>query len=130
MGISGSFFDEISRFVDAVRGFSQDGLGCGCPEHVFDQIRVLRGEASPGLTNLSVVVGERLLILFGDYARLEPFDFEMPRLILSGITYRDSIGLNRLRIVLPEEVTVVERTKFESELKKYDDRVHVHYMSD
>jgi len=128
MAKSGIFFEEIDRFVGAVREFAQDGLGCGCPEHVFDQIRVLRGEASPGLTNLSVVVGERLLILFGDYAKLEPFDFEMPRLILSGITYRDSIGLNRLRIVLTEEVSVEQRAKIESELKKYDDRVHVHYM--
>jgi len=128
MGDLDKLFENIDSFANIIKTFSQNTLTCECPDQVFDQIRMLRGEASPGLANLSIVVGERLLVQFGDYSRLDPFDFEMPRLILSGITYRDTIGLNRLRIVLTTEVSTDHRTMIDNELSKYDDRVHIHYL--
>jgi hypothetical protein len=122
------FRDNLSAFASDIRKLAQEDLGCGCPEHVYEQIRILRGEASPGKTDVSIVVGERLLILFGEYESLEPFDFEMPRLILSGVTYRDSMGLNRFRLILSENVTSEHRALIAEEIAKYDDRVHVHYI--
>lgn len=123
-----NFLEELGEFGERVKQLAQIELGCGCPEHVYEQIRILRGEASPGKTDVSIVVGEQLLVLFGKYDRLEPFDYEMPRLILSGVTYRDSMGLNRFRLILSNEVTEEERKKIEAEIKKYDEKVHVHYL--
>ena len=123
-----NIYSSIDTFTGIIKKFAQEELTCGCPDEVFEQIHVLRAEASPGTADLSVVIGEKLLVQFGDYTKLEPFDFEMPRLILTGITYRDTIGLNRLRIVLPGNVTAEHRAEIDVEIKKYDEKVHVHYM--
>jgi hypothetical protein len=123
-----NFRREVGEFLEKVREFAQDDLGCGCPEHVFEQVRILRGEASPGKADLAVVIGERLLIIFADYEKMDPFDYEMPRLILSGVTYRDSIGLGRFRLVLGGDVTDKHRAMIGEELKRYDENVHVHYL--
>ena len=128
MGKIADFEKEIDIFTAKVHDFSTGELKCGCPEHVFEQIRVLRGEASPGKASMAIVIGEQLLVLFGEYSVLEPFEYEMPRLVLSGITYRDSMGLNRARIVLGNEVTEEHRKLIDEELKKYDDKIHVHYF--
>ena len=128
MGKFAEIENEIDLFTAKIHEFATAELGCDCPEHVFEQIRVLKGEASPGKAFNAIVIGEQLLVLFGDYAALDPFDYEMPRLVLSGITYRDSMGLNRLRLVLGNEVPVEYRKMIDEELTKYDDKVHVHYM--
>jgi len=122
------FRDDITLFLEKLRSLTQDELGCGCPEHVFEQVRVLRGEASPGKTNLAVVVGERLLIVFADYESIDPFEREMPRLILAGVTYRDSMGLKKFRLVMDGRITAEHRALVETELGKYDQRVVVHYF--
>ncbi len=122
------FRNDLNAFAEKVHSLAQDDLGCDCPEDVYEQIRILRGEASPGKTDLALVIGERLLILFGDYEKLDPFEYEMPRLILSGVTYRNSIGLNRFRLVLSEDVSGEHRAMIEEEIGKYDDKVHVHYF--
>ncbi|MCX6644938.1 MAG: hypothetical protein NTY09_01055 [bacterium] len=120
--------NDIDIFLQKIREFASDDLGCGCPENVFEQIRFLRGEASPGNTNLGIVIGERLLILFADEGEIKPFESEMPRLILSGVTYRDSIGLNRFRLVLTGPFTKEQKTSIEREIAKYGDKVHSHYF--
>jgi hypothetical protein len=122
------FKNEIDVFLDKVKSFAVNDLGCGCEDYIFEQLRVLRGEASPGNSSFAMVLGERLLVLFADYDKLQPFDYEIPRLILSGITYRDSLGLNRFRLVLSDRVTDEHRERIDRELAKYDDKVHVHYM--
>jgi hypothetical protein len=122
------FRDEISTFLEKVRDFAQNDLGCGCPEHVFEQVRILRGEASPGKTDLSIVIGERLLIMVVDLKEIAPFEYEMPRIVLSGVTYRDSIGLNRFRLVISGDVTEEQEERIQREIDKYDENVHVHYF--
>ncbi len=122
------FRHEITEFLEKVREFAREDLGCECPDHVFEQVRFLRGEASPGRTNLSVVVGETLLVLFAEYEEIQPFDYEMPRLVLSGVTYRDSIGLNRFRLVMSGDVPREHQKALEEEAGKYDDKVHVHFL--
>jgi hypothetical protein len=122
------FRDDVTLFLEKLRSLTQDELGCECPEHVFEQARILRGEASPGKTSLAVVVGERLLIVFADYESIAPFEYEMPRLILAGVTYRDSMGLNKLRLVISGGISDEHRALVEKELTKYDERVVVHYF--
>lgn len=123
-----AFRDEIAEFLTKVRDFAQDDLGCGCPEHVFEQVRLLRGEASPGKTDLAIVIGERLLIIVVDLNEIKPFEYEMPRILLAGVTYRDSLGLNRFRLLIRGEITEDQRERIEREISKYDEKVHVHYF--
>ena len=123
-----TFRDEIGEFLGKVRNFAQDDLGCGCPEHVFEQVRLLRGESSPGITDLAIIIGERLLIIAVDLHEIDPFDYEMPRIILSGVTYRDSLGLNRFRLLISGETTEEQRARIEREISKYDEDVYVHYF--
>jgi hypothetical protein len=120
--------NDIDIFLQKIREFAQDDLGCACPENVFEQIRFLRGEASPGNTSLGIVIGERLLILFIDSGEIMQFESEMPRIILSGVTYRDSIGLNRFRLVLTGSFTKEQKSSIEREMAKYGDKVHAHYL--
>jgi len=128
MGKINEIKEKVGTFAELIKDFAKDELGCECPDHVFEQIRVLRGEAAPGITNLAIVVGERLLIMIPEYEKIDPFDFEMPRIILSGVTYRDSIGLNRFRLVLGTDVPAEHREKISNELTKYDENVEVHYL--
>ncbi len=123
-----TFLNDLEAFTGKVRSFVEKELGCGCPGNVFEQIRVLRGEGSPGKTDLALVIGERLLVLFADRSRLDPFEFEMPRLVLAGVTYRDSVGLHRFRLVLGSDLTEKERSMVEAEIAGYDDRVHAHFL--
>jgi len=123
-----TFRNDLDVFHAKVRSFVEHELGCGCPENVFEQIRVLRGEGSPGKADLALVIGERLLVLFADRSLIDPFEFEMPRLIIAGVTYRDSAGLHRFRLVFGSDLTDKERSMVETEVAKYDDRVHAHFL--
>ena len=119
---------DIDVFLQKIREFAVDDLKCGCPDHVFEQVRFLCGEASPGITNLSIVIGERLLIIFSDISEIDPFESELPRLVLGGVTYRDTIGLNRLRLVMTGEISDEQKAVVVNEIAKYDEKVHVHYF--
>ena len=125
---SQELLDEIGRFLEIIKGFIRDDLGCECNEEVFEQVRILRREASPGPTQLSLIIGETLLVVFASAAELAPIANIVDRLLLSGVTYRDSTGLNRFRLVLYGEVTDDEKTLIAGEQKRYDKKVHVHYI--
>ncbi len=129
MGKTETFTDDVNNFVGRVKDLVLNALGCECDEQLFEQVRLIQGEASPGKSMFSLVVGEQLLIIFADYSRLDPFDDEMPRLILAGLTYSDSIGFQQVRIVLPDTIPDTHRKLVDSELGKIDDRIHVHYIS-
>ena len=49
-----AFRGAIDWFTELVRTFVQDELGCECPEEVFEQIRILRAEATPRNTDLGL----------------------------------------------------------------------------
>ncbi|MFH1677139.1 MAG: hypothetical protein ABIC40_08955 [bacterium] len=119
---------EIGQFLEHIRGFVRNDLGCECPEEVFDQVRVLRNEASPGPTTLSLIIGETLLVEFASTEELAPIANVIDRLLLSGVTYRDSTGLNRFRLILCGKITDDEKTIIAGEQKRYDKKVHVHYI--
>ena len=119
---------EIGRFLELIRGFVRDDLGCECPEEIFEQVRILRNEASPGPTKLSLIIGETLLVVFASAEELAPIGNVIDRLLLSGVTYRDSTGLNRFRLIVCGKIDDDEKAKIAGEQKRYDKKVHVHYI--
>lgn len=122
------FLGRTGDYLEAVRHFAQEDLGCGCPDTVFEQVRVLTGDAAPGESNLAIVIGERLLVVFANLAEITPLERNLSRLLLSGVTYRDSAGLNRFRLVLAGELTDDDKALVEREVLQHDERVHVHLM--
>lgn len=122
------FQSDITSFVESVRTFVRTDLSCGCPDNVFEQVRVMTGDASFARTALSIVVGERLLVGFVKADEIRPVDEKISRIFLSGMTYRDSMGLNRLRLAISGDITADEKQLIENELSALDDRVHVHYF--
>jgi len=120
------FIENAERFISDVRTLLREQLGCGCQEEVFEQIRVLKGEATPGSTHLGIIVGERLFVGFVDIERLRPPEYNIPGLILAAVTYRDSLRLNRIRLMVQGELTETEKSLLESEASRYEN-VHIHY---
>jgi hypothetical protein len=121
--------DTIDRFSLSIRGFVQDELGCGCPEQVFEQIRILKGDATPDQTDMSLVIGERLLVSFARIEEIRPVEEKVPGLIQSGVIYRDAVKLNRLRLVIQGTATETEKRLLESESTKYE-KVNVHFFEE
>ena len=122
------FTTEIEGFAERVLSFVRLELQCGCPEGVFDQIRLLRGEATMAGARQMLIVGERLLVVFADEGRSEQAGKAVTDLIHAGLQVREALGLNRLRVVLSDAVTPDQRRRIDAELEKTDDRVHVHYV--
>lgn len=120
--------NDIDIFLQKIKEFAMDDLGCGCPDHVFEQVRFMRGEASPGIADLGIVIGERLLVLFADIDEIDPFESEFHRLLLSGVTYRDTAGLNRFRLVLTGSFTEEQKLFIDQEAASFGEKVHIHYF--
>jgi hypothetical protein len=127
MGKAREFRDAVEQFTEKVRQLLQDDLGCNCGKEVLDQIRILKGEATPGRTDLGLIVGERVLIGFVDAAAITPIQENAGRLVLSGATFRDSLMLKRFRLVVEGKVSKEDRKILESEASKYE-LVSVHFF--
>jgi len=117
--------------LDAVRRLVRDGLGCQCPDAIFEDVVVGRPtvfiETDPR-SAVQLLVGRRLLVSFVETARLVDVHVDGERLLLQGREIRDAQGLSRFRLVLvgswqPRVVeALAERTR------AIDDRLHVHAM--
>ena len=121
------FRAQIQRFIELVQRFVQDELGCGCPEEVFEQVKILTGEATPAATDLGMVIGERLFVGFVQAESIRPVETKAHKLVLSGVTYRDSMKLNRIRFVIEGQLSEQEKFVLESEAGKCE-KVHIHYF--
>jgi hypothetical protein len=111
------------------------GLGCGCPEEVFSQIRI-RDLSVEGI-GFAVEIGARLLI---GIEALRPRDereglSRLRALLEAGRGIRDREGLNRFRLVMlgdPERFGVDGRAPLPSADAlgpDGDDRLHLHFFS-
>ncbi|MBN2497237.1 MAG: hypothetical protein JXR96_21775 [Deltaproteobacteria bacterium] len=95
------------------------GLGCGCPDEVFESIRLRTAELDGA--ELLVEVGARLLVALVDAA-------DAPRaeaLLERGRALRDREGLNRFRLVLVGQIAAARLAELERAVQA-DDRLHVH----
>jgi hypothetical protein len=110
----------------AIERFVRQGLGCTCPDSVFDRIDVSPG---PDGTGIELVIGDRLLVRAYEVADIR--EAQLRRWTEDGVRRRNAHGLNRFRLVLaaerPEEVAAAARAAFER-LALPDERVHLHVL--
>ena len=116
--------------MTAIRRFVREELGCGCPEEVFDDIRI---EAAPrelaaGANSRLLVVGGRLMVLVVEPGDSDPPTVAVSQLLDRGARLRDDRGCNRFRLVL---VSSPERAVLERglpDLSMPDERTHIHVV--
>lgn len=113
--------------------FAKDILGCGCDNSVFNSIESKENfvlDCGIELKN-RIVIGERLLIYIANAEDLKPED--LGKVIIEGITERNSMGYNRLRlaVVTPdaEKLSPAYLNGF-GRLKEKDEKTHLHVVTD
>ncbi len=112
-----------------VRAFVRDVLKCGCPESVFEDVRI----GLPGLygthrvaSGLEILVGRRLLVAVVPFSDLGDPDSDIPKMLEAGRRVRDDNGFNRYRLVLVGRFDDGRRARLEGEAAAFDDRIHIH----
>lgn len=97
-----------------IRCFVQEGLGCRCPDGVFEHVD-LAWNCEGAL--LQLAIGGRLLIRVHDTDAAGSLLRDLPLWIVEGAAQRDALGLKRLRLVLaadnPEAVEAPARGIFD-----------------
>jgi len=114
-----------------IRAFVRDTLKCGCPESVFDDVRI-------GLPNLydthrvpgglEILVGRRLLVAIAPFEDVGDPDSDIPKMLDEGRRVRDANGFNRYRLVLVGSFDAGRRARLESLAATLDDRIHIHLV--
>lgn len=83
-----------------IEDFVRRGLGCGCPDEVFDRIALGKVETGPaGTVHTRLVIGERLLIYVMTGAGHPDPAQDVAVLAARGLAERNQAGYNRFRLV-------------------------------
>jgi hypothetical protein len=113
----------------AIKRFVRQGLGCNCPEPVFDNIQCQAVEYGD-LQMSRILVGERLLVLLLDADGQDDIASAVGRALRAGVAERDRHGWNRVRLVLqgnrPADWRLRAEDAFAATLP--DDRTHLHVV--
>ena len=82
--------------------FVRGTLGCGCPDEVFEDMRVeRRPEPFAGLpVDALVRIGGRLVVALCSPTDRHQIEAALARIVTVGVTTRDAEGFNRLRVVV------------------------------
>jgi hypothetical protein len=108
------------------------GLGCQCPDTIFDDVVVGRptvfAETDAG-SMVQLLVGRRLLVSFVELDHLRDARAEAERLLVQGARVRDAHGLNRFRLVLVGPCGPDALEALSVRAAAIDDRVHVHAIT-
>jgi len=117
----------------SIVNFAVHILGCGCDNSVFDSIKKEENciLGCGVMLRKKIVIGNRLLIYIADAYQFKPEDVKS--VISEGISERDSMGYNRLRlaVITPDgsEAAPLYLAEFGSMTGK-DDKTHIHIVSD
>lgn len=114
-----------------IKSFVQQVLGCGCPEEVFGHIECTSNiKINDIVLRSRINIGNRLLIYIRDADDVDALTSVLPVLINAGRKERDSLGFNRLRIVLAaKDIDAIKKAAcniFESINK--DEKIHLHII--
>jgi hypothetical protein len=120
----------MSGFADksTVRRLVQNGLGCGCPEDVFDHYVVSRRETRHG-SFVQMVLGNRLLVWIFDVERVDTSSASIGEILLQGRMERDRRELNRFRLVLSGPVQDRHLEPLEKLPQLAYPKVHLHNIT-
>ncbi len=123
--------DAWRAFLDLelVRRLVREGLGCECPDAVFDDVVIGRPavfpETAPRAT-VELLVGRRLLVSLVEVDHLLNLRADAELLLQRGRQARDAHGLNRFRLVLVGRCAASVIEGLAAHARAIDDRVHVH----
>jgi hypothetical protein len=111
-----------------IRSFVQKGLGCGCPDEVFEDTDAIRDRAGAAL---QLAIGGRLLIRVHLLGRAEEVLTGLTQWFADGMRERQALGMKRLRLVLaagnPEAIEAPARGLFDRMVAADTDvYLHVH----
>jgi hypothetical protein len=108
-----------------IKRFVRESLGCTCPDEVFDHIEFLP-ELEPDLKR--IIIGDRLLVFIWQAMNSADIPERLPILLDSGISEKDSRGLNRFRMVLVidnlNSISPMARNIFNNNIDK-DENIHL-----
>jgi len=117
--------------LDVVRHLVRDGLGCQCPDAVFEDVVIGRptvfAEDDPR-SSVQLLVGRRLLVSLVEMNRLADVRADAERLLVRGRQIRDAQGLNRFRLVLVGNCEPAVIEALAARAREMDDRLHVHAL--
>jgi len=116
-----------------VRAFVRDVLKCGCPESVFDDVRIglpsLHGTHRVA-GGLEILVGRRLLVAIVPFEDVGDPESDIPKMLKEGRRARDDNGFNRVRLVLVGSFDAAQRARLEAQTAALDDRMHIHLVEE
>ncbi len=116
---------------EPVRRFVRKSLGCGCPDEVFEHIRIRERSDLFSLRNTVFEIGGRLFVVVIDAPEWRAVEPHLGGIVQTGRTYRDRHGYNRFRLVIATEDAGAQRELgrlFEA-LPDIDDKTHLHVIS-
>lgn len=122
---------ETFMNLEAIRLLIRKGLGCDCPEEVFDEIVVGYPSVFGSLnmrSSVQVLVGHRLLVSLIPVRDLQDAAKDGKQLLLDGKRIRDRNGLNRYRLVFVGHVPQNVMDQLRNQAASMDDRMHVHLI--
>ena len=112
--------------------FVRGRLGCGCPDEVFEDVRIeRRPEPFAGLpVDALVRIGGRLLVVLCAPTGRREIEAALARIVTVGLTIRDAEGFNRVRVVVvtaDDDVEPVLAARF-ADTAGGDDRAFLHVV--
>lgn len=115
----------------AIKRFVQQTLGCTCPDEVFEKIDVDASGSEAEWNRL--LIGDRLLIYVLKLADNTNLEARLQQAIKQGVEDRNSLGLNRFRLVLvthqPESLRAQGERIFTASVY-HDDKTHLHLVGE
>ncbi len=113
-----------------IRYFVRESLGCGCPDEVFEVVRVRSRSDILGVASTVYEIGGRLFVAVvapGDWHEIAPM---LAGLVDAGKHYRDRHGFNRFRLVIASanEEAALELPALFDRLQNIDDKTHLHVI--
>lgn len=116
-----------------IKAFVKHTLGCQCPEQVFEHIEWHRNvRVDHILLSNKLNVGNRLLIYVLTGENTDSVKSSLLTLVRQGKNERDTLGFNRLRLVIvADETNVSEIGRAATglfERSDKDERVHLHVV--
>ena len=114
----------------ALKHFVRESLGCGCPDDVFEDVRVTQGFELLGADATVYEIGGRLfvaVIVPGNWRDIAPI---LVDLVEAGKNYRDGHAFNRFRLVIVSDSAQAgnELPLLFDQLQNTDDRTHLHVI--
>lgn len=119
--------------TSSVRAFVRDVLKCGCPESVFDDVRVglpTLYDTHDATGGLEILVGKRLLIAIVPFECVRNPENDIPSMLERGRCVRDEKGFNRYRLVLVGVHDAKRHAEFQAMTSTLDDRLHIHLVDE